>query len=78
MITSSCTKFATDLQLMMQTKVGEPSEPYVKNRGGSSTTPQSRNPVASAYITAATATVKFLSTALADAMVDDHERSTGP
>ena len=40
--------------------------------------PQKRNPISSVYITAQTAMVKQLVAALLEAMVEDHERSTGP
>jgi 3-carboxy-cis,cis-muconate cycloisomerase len=40
--------------------------------------PQKRNPISSVYITACTAMVRQLVAALLDAMVEDHERSTGP
>ena len=78
LVTSTCAKFALDIKLMMQTEVGEASEPYKPHRGSSSTMPQKRNPISCAYITASNATVRQLSTALFEAMVEDHERSTGP
>lgn len=78
MLTSTCAKFALDVKLMNQTEVGEVSEPYVPHRGSSSTMPQKRNPISCAYITAMAATVRQLSTSLFEAMVEDHERSTGP
>jgi 3-carboxy-cis,cis-muconate cycloisomerase len=78
MLTSTCAKFALDVKLLMQTEVGEVSEPYVPHRGSSSTMPQKRNPVSCVYITAMSATVRQLSTSLFEAMVEDHERSTGP
>ncbi|EXJ90427.1 3-carboxy-cis,cis-muconate cycloisomerase [Capronia coronata CBS 617.96] len=78
MLTSTCAKFALDVKLMMQTEVGELSEPYVPHRGSSSTMPQKRNPISCAYITAMAGTVRQLSTSLFEAMVEDHERSTGP
>jgi 3-carboxy-cis,cis-muconate cycloisomerase len=78
MITSTCAKFAFDVKLMMQNEVGEVSEPYVPHRGSSSTMPQKRNPIGCAYITAMNATVRQLSASLFEAMVEDHERSTGP
>lgn len=78
LLTSTCSKFALDVKLMMQTEVGEVSEPYVPHRGSSSTMPQKRNPISCAYITAMNATVRQLSAALYEAMVEDHERSTGP
>ncbi|KAG6917615.1 hypothetical protein DXG01_001846 [Tephrocybe rancida] len=78
MVAATCSKFAFDVKLLMQTEVGELSEPYYAHRGSSSTMPQKRNPISSVYITAMASTVRQLSTALLDAMVEDHERSTGP
>jgi len=78
MLTSTCAKFALDVKLMNQTEVGEVSEPFVPHRGSSSTMPQKRNPISCAYITAMASTVRQLSTSLFEAMVEDHERSTGP
>ena len=78
LVTGTCAKFALDVKLLMQTEVGEVSEPYAPHRGSSSTMPQKRNPISSVYITATASTVKQLSAALFDAMVEDHERSTGP
>lgn len=71
-------KLSMDVKLMMQTEVGEVFEPYHHGRGSSSTMPQKRNPIASCYIHAAISTVRQHSAALMDAMVADHERSTGP
>jgi 3-carboxy-cis,cis-muconate cycloisomerase len=67
-----------DVKLMMQTEVGEVYEPYYHGRGSSSTMPQKRNPISSCYIHAAISVVRQHSAALMDAMVADHERSTGP
>ena len=50
LICGSLSKFALDMTLMMQTEVGEVSEPHEEGRGGSSTMPQKRNPIASEYI----------------------------
>ena len=44
----------------------------------SSTMPQKRNPISSCYIHAAISVVRQHAAALMDAMVADHERSTGP
>jgi 3-carboxy-cis,cis-muconate cycloisomerase len=71
-------KLSTDVKLMMQTEVGEVFEPYHHGRGSSSTMPQKRNPIASCYIHAAISVVRQHAAALMDAMVADHERSTGP
>jgi 3-carboxy-cis,cis-muconate cycloisomerase len=71
-------KLSMDVKLMMQTEVGEVYEPYFHGRGSSSTMPQKRNPISSCYIHAAISVVRQHAAALMDAMVADHERSTGP
>src|SRR3954466_15669789 len=71
-------KLSMDVKLMMQTEVGEVYEPYAHGRGSSSTMPQKRNPISSCYIHAAVSVVRQHAAALMDAMVADHERSTGP
>ena len=78
LVTGSCGKIAFDVKLLMQTEVEEVQEPFHAGRGSSSTMPQKRNPISSVYITAQTAMVKQLVAALLEAMVEDHERSTGP
>jgi 3-carboxy-cis,cis-muconate cycloisomerase len=71
-------KLSMDVKLMMQTEVGEVFEPFHHGRGSSSTMPQKRNPIGSCYIHAAISVVRQHAAALMDAMVADHERSTGP
>jgi len=71
-------KLSMDVKLMMQTEVGEVYEPFAPGRGSSSTMPQKRNPISSCYIHAAISVVRQHAAALMDAMVADHERSTGP
>jgi 3-carboxy-cis,cis-muconate cycloisomerase len=71
-------KIALDVKLMMQTEVEEAFEPFAHGRGSSSTMPQKRNPISSCYIHAAVSVVRQHAAALLDAMVADHERSTGP
>jgi len=71
-------KLSMDVKLMMQTEVGEVFEPYHHGRGSSSTMPQKRNPISSAYIHGAISVLRQHAAALMDAMVADHERSTGP
>jgi 3-carboxy-cis,cis-muconate cycloisomerase len=78
LVTGSCGKIALDIKLLMQTEVEEVYEPFHAGRGSSSTMPQKRNPISSVYITAQTAMVKQLVAALLEAMVEDHERATGP
>ncbi|HYZ15292.1 MAG TPA: lyase family protein, partial [Candidatus Acidoferrum sp.] len=74
----SLAKIATDVVLLMQTEVGELSEPHAPGRGGSSTMPQKRNPIASEYVLAAARGVHALVPIMLQAMAGDHERSTGP
>lgn len=71
-------KLSMDVKLMMQTEVAEVYEPFAHGRGSSSTMPQKRNPISSCYIHAAISVVRQHAAALMDAMVADHERSTGP
>ncbi|MBM3486662.1 MAG: 3-carboxy-cis,cis-muconate cycloisomerase [Alphaproteobacteria bacterium] len=71
-------KIETDIKLMMQTEVAEVYEPFAPGRGSSSTMPQKRNPISCCYIHAAISVVRQHAAALIDAMVADHERSTGP
>jgi 3-carboxy-cis,cis-muconate cycloisomerase len=78
LVTGICAKIAFDVKLMMQTEVEEVYEPFHEGRGSSSTMPQKRNPISSVYITAQTAVVRQHVAALLDAMVEDHERATGP
>ena len=77
LICGSLSKFALDVTLMMQTEVGEVSEPHAEGRGGSSTMPQKRNPIASEYILAATRAVHALVPLMLGSMTVDHERGTG-
>jgi 3-carboxy-cis,cis-muconate cycloisomerase len=78
LVTGVCGKIAFDVKLMMQTEVEEVYEPFHEGRGSSSTMPQKRNPISCVYITATTSLVRQHVAALLDAMVEDHERATGP
>jgi 3-carboxy-cis,cis-muconate cycloisomerase len=71
-------KFATDIILLMQTEIAEVFEPHQAGRGGSSTMPQKRNPIASEYVLAASRGVHALVPLMLSAMAQDHERATGP
>ena len=77
LLTGTLAKVALDVKLLMQTEVGEVSEPFVPGRGTSSTMPQKRNPISCCYITANAAVVRQYVAALLNAMVEDHERATG-
>lgn len=78
LMTGTLGKLATDVKLLMQTEVGEVFEPFVQGRGSSSTMPQKRNPISCNYIVACTAMVRQQTAAMLEAMVEDHERATGP
>jgi 3-carboxy-cis,cis-muconate cycloisomerase len=77
-IAGSCGKIARDIQLMMQTDVAEAFEPSGEGRGGSSTMPHKRNPVAAASALAAATMAPNLAATIFAAQVQDHERSAGP
>ena len=74
----SCGKIARDVSLMMQTDVAEAFEPSGEGRGGSSTMPHKRNPVAAATALAAATMAPNLAATIFAAQVGDHERSAGP
>ena len=78
LLCGSLSKLATDVILLAQTEVAEVSEPHEAGRGGSSTMPQKRNPIASEYILAAARGVQALVPLMQGAMAQDHERATGP
>jgi 3-carboxy-cis,cis-muconate cycloisomerase len=77
-ITGTCGKIARDVSLMMQTDVAEAFEPSGEGRGGSSTMPHKRNPVAAATALAAATMAPNLAATIFAAQVGDHERSAGP
>src|SRR4051794_3275667 len=77
-LSGSCGKIARDVSLMMQTDVAEAFEPSGEGRGGSSTMPHKRNPVAAATALAAAAMAPNLAATIFAAQVQDHERSAGP
>ena len=70
-------KIGRDLSLLAQTEVGEVSERPGQGRGGSSTMPQKRNPVAASIALAAAGRVPGLVATLLGAMVQEHERGLG-
>ena len=77
-VAGSCGKIARDVSLLMQTDVGEAFEPSSEGRGGSSTMPHKRNPVASATALAASTMAPNLAATIFAAQVQEHERSAGP
>src|SRR6478609_738131 len=77
-VSGTCGKIARDIQLLMQTDVGEAFEPSGAGRGGSSTMPHKRNPVAAASALGAATMAPNLAATIFAAQVQDHERSAGP
>jgi len=77
-LAGTCGKIARDIQLMMQTDVAEAFEPAGEGRGGSSTMPHKRNPVAAATALAAATMAPGLAATIFASLVQDHERSAGP
>ncbi len=76
-LAGTCGKIARDVSLMMQTDVAEAFEPSGEGRGGSSTMPHKRNPVAAATALAAATMAPNLAATIFAAQVQDHERSAG-
>ncbi len=76
-LAGTCGKIARDVSLMMQTDVAEAFEPSGEGRGGSSTMPHKRNPVAAASALAAATMAPNLAATIFAAQVQDHERSAG-
>jgi 3-carboxy-cis,cis-muconate cycloisomerase len=77
-LAGTCGKIARDVSLMMQTDVAEAFEPSGEGRGGSSTMPHKRNPVAAATALAAATMAPNLAATIFAAQVQEHERSAGP
>ncbi|HUA51648.1 MAG TPA: 3-carboxy-cis,cis-muconate cycloisomerase [Candidatus Sulfotelmatobacter sp.] len=77
LIVGTLGKIARDLSLLMQTDVGEAFEPAGAGRGGSSTMPHKRNPVAAAAVLAAATRAPGLVATLMSAQVQEHERGLG-
>src|SRR5579863_2305613 len=77
MLVGTLGKVARDVSLLMQTEVGEVLEPSGAGRGGSSTMPHKRNPVACAAILAAATRVPGLVATLLASMPQEHERGLG-
>ena len=70
-------KIGRDVALLAQTEVGEVAERPAQGRGGSSTMPQKRNPVAASIALAAAGRAPGLVATMLGAMVQEHERGLG-
>lgn len=70
-------KMARDVSLMSQAEIGEIAEPGGNGRGGSSTMPHKRNPVAAIVTLACAGRVPGLLATLTATLVQEHERGVG-
>jgi 3-carboxy-cis,cis-muconate cycloisomerase len=75
--TATAAKVCGDVGLLMQTEVAEAHEPGASGRGGSSTLPHKRNPVAAASTATASRRATALLPLLVGAVVAEHERPVG-
>jgi 3-carboxy-cis,cis-muconate cycloisomerase len=76
-LTGSLGKIARDISLLMQNEVAEVAEPGGEGRGGSSTMPHKRNPIACSLTLAAAQRLPGLVASFLSAMVQEHERAAG-
>jgi len=77
LLTGSLGKMARDISLHMQTEIDELREPAEEGRGGSSTMPHKRNPVACAMVLAAAIRLPGLVATMLSAMLQEDERGLG-
>jgi 3-carboxy-cis,cis-muconate cycloisomerase len=75
--TGSLGKMALDLSLLMQFEVGEAAEPSSPGRGGSSSMPHKRNPIACTLTLAAAHRIPGLVANFLAGMLQEHERAAG-
>ena len=76
-LAGTCGKIARDVSLLMQTEIAEAFEPAADGRGGSSSMPHKRNPVAAAAALACAQHRPASRRAILAAEVQEHERSAG-
>ena len=70
-------KIARDIALHAQTEIAELAEPLAPGRGGSSTMPHKRNPVACSAVLACVTRVPALVSTMLTSMVQEQERALG-
>lgn len=75
MVGATLSKIANEIATLMRTEVDEVREPYESGKGGSSTMPQKRNPVACPIIMAIGNKLRECVSSQLTAMVQEHERS---
>jgi|KBSSwiStaDraftv2_1062776.scaffolds.fasta_scaffold38515_2 3-carboxy-cis,cis-muconate cycloisomerase len=76
-LTGALGKIARDISLLMQAEIAEVAEPGGNGRGGSSTMPHKRNPIACTLTLAAAQRVPGLVASFLSGMVQEHERGAG-
>jgi 3-carboxy-cis,cis-muconate cycloisomerase len=76
-LTGTLAKIAGDVALLMQAEIAEAFEPAAPGKGGSSTMPQKRNPVAAPAVRAAALRANGLAADLISALPQEHERGAG-
>jgi 3-carboxy-cis,cis-muconate cycloisomerase len=77
LLTGSLGKMARDISLLAQSEIAELREPSGVGRGGSSTLPHKRNPIACAAVLAASLRVPHLVATLLSAQSQENERALG-
>ncbi len=77
LLTGTLGKMARDIALHSQTEIAELAEPLAQERGGSSTMPHKRNPVACSAVLACAIRVPALVSTMLTAMVQEQERALG-
>ena len=77
LLTGTLGKMARDISLLMQNEIDEAREPGGAGRGGSSTLPHKRNPIACASVLAAALRAPNLVAMILASQVQEHERALG-
>ncbi|MBM3336387.1 MAG: 3-carboxy-cis,cis-muconate cycloisomerase [Betaproteobacteria bacterium] len=77
LLTGTLGKIARDIALHAQTEIAELAEPLAQGRGGSSTMPHKRNPVACSAVLACAMRVPAMVSTMLTAMVQEQERALG-
>lgn len=75
MVCTTLAKIASEVSSLMRTEISELREPAAPGRGGSSTMPQKRNPVACPIIIAIGNRIRECVPTQLTAMIQDHERA---
>lgn len=75
LVATTLAKIATEVATLMRSEVDEVREPFAPGRGGSSTMPQKRNPIACPIIIAIGQRLRESVGSQLTAMIQEHERS---